>query len=425
MIHRHVLDNGLRVMWEDIASVRSVTIGVWVGVGSRYESAQNNGISHLIEHMLFKGTKNYSARQLAERFDSIGGQFNAFTSKEYTCYYAKVLDEHFPVALHLLSDMFFHSLLDQQELMKEKQVILEEIRMYEDTPDELVHELLAKAAFGTHPLGASVSGTKEALEAMGRDDLVNFMRQAYTPDNTVIAIAGHVPPDVLSQVEKAFSQFSTSRHALTTQKASFCQQHLFHAKETEQVHLCLGYPGLAYDDERLHAASILNNVFGGSMSSRLFQHIREDHGLAYSVFSYHTAHSREGLLAVYAGTAPEHGEKVLTMIQDIVEDIRQHGITEEELQKAREQIKGNLVLSLESTNSRMSRLGRNELLLGRHWSVDELLEKFNRITLEDVHQVAEEVFSASPAIAVVGSEDSLDHLQRALMTIQDDGGNTA
>src|SRR5690606_31731242 len=217
MIHRHVLDNGLRVMWEDIASVRSVTIGVWVGVGSRYESAQNNGISHLIEHMLFKGTKNFTARQLAEQFDSIGGQFNAFTSKEYTCYYAKVLDEHLPVALKLLADMYFHSLLDEQELAKEKQVIMEEIRMYEDTPDELVHELLAKASFGPHPLGASVSGTKEALESMSREDLLAFMRQAYTPDNTVIAIAGRIPSNVLSLVEEAFSQFSTIRHRLATE----------------------------------------------------------------------------------------------------------------------------------------------------------------------------------------------------------------
>ena len=424
MIHRHVLDNGLRVMIEEIASVRSVTIGVWVGAGSRYESQRMNGISHLIEHMLFKGTKNYTARQLAERFDSIGGQFNAFTSKEYTCYYAKVLDEHFPVALHLLAEMFFHSLLDEQELAKEKQVILEEIRMYEDTPDELVHELLAKAAFDRHPLGASVSGTKEALEAMGRGDLLAFMRQAYTPDNTVIAIAGRIQPDVLSLVEEAFSQFSTSHHTLSTQKAPFRRQTIFHPKETEQVHLCLGYPGLAFDDERLYSMSVLNNVFGGSMSSRLFQQIREDHGLAYSVFSYHTAHLQEGLFAVYAGTAPEHGETVLAMIQDIVEDIRNHGITEEELKKAREQIKGNLVLSLESTNSRMSRLGRNELLLGKHWSVDELLEKLNRITLEDVHEVAREVFQSLPAVAVVGGETPLAKLQRTFSRTNDDGGNT-
>lgn len=424
MIHRHVLDSGLRVMLEDMTSVRSVTIGVWVGVGSRYESPSLNGISHLIEHMLFKGTKNFTARQLAEQFDSIGGQFNAFTSKEYTCYYAKVLDEHLPVALKLLADMYFHSLLDEQELAKEKQVIMEEIRMYEDTPDELVHELLAKASFGPHPLGASVSGTKEALEAMSREDLLAFMRQAYTPDNTVIAIAGRIPSNVLSLVEEAFSQFSTIRHQLATEAASFRRQNILHLKETEQVHLCLGYPGLAYHDERLHALSILNNVFGGSMSSRLFQHIREDHGLAYSVFSYHTAHRMEGLFAVYAGTAPEQAEMVLSMIYDIVEDIRNNGISEKELTKAREQIKGNLVLSLESTNSRMSRLGRNELLLGQHWSVDELLEKLDRITLEDVHAVARDVFQSPPAIAAVGAEYSLIQLERSFSSTTDDGGNT-
>jgi len=423
MIHRHVLNSGLRVMLEEISSVRSVTIGIWVGAGSRYENERNNGVSHLIEHMLFKGTKKYTARQLAERFDSIGGQFNAFTSKEYTCYYAKVLDEHFPVALHLLSEMFFHSLLDEQELEKEKQVILEEIRMYEDTPDELVHELLAKASFGTHPLGASVSGTQEALLAMGRDDLLAFMQQAYTPENTVVAIAGHIPSNALQLVEEAFSQFSTSHEPFTTEKAAFSRQTIFHPKETEQVHLCLGYPGLALVDERLHTVSILNNVFGGSMSSRLFQRIREDHGLAYSIFSYHTAHLEEGLFAVYTGTSPEHSSSVLAMIKEIVEEIRVHGITDEELNKAREQIKGNLVLSLESTNSRMSRLGRNELLLGKHWSVDELLEKLNRVTREEVHAVAREIFASPPAFAVVGGGMTLDNLQRSFSTIMVDGGN--
>ncbi|OJF17415.1 MAG: zinc protease, partial [Bacillaceae bacterium G1] len=351
-----------------------------------------------------------------------GGQFNAFTSKEYTCYYAKVLDEHFPMALHLLSEMFFHSLLDEQELAKEKQVILEEIRMYEDTPDELVHELLAKAAFGAHPLGASVSGTKEALAAMQRDDLLEFMRQAYTPENTVIAIAGRIPPDVLQLVEEAFSQFSTSHEPFSTQRAPFCRQTILQPKETEQIHLCLGYPGLAIHDERIHTVSILNNIIGGSMSSRLFQRIREDHGLAYSIFSYHTAHLQEGLFAVYTGTSPEHGELVMAMIREIVEEICDEGITEEELKIAREQIKGNLVLSLESTNSRMSRLGRNELLLRRHWTVDEVLEKLNRITREDVLAVARDIFQDPPALAAVGGEASLAKLQHSFSRTMSDGG---
>ncbi len=416
MIYRHVLKNGLRVVIEEITSVRSVSIGVWVGAGSRYESKQVNGISHLIEHMLFKGTKHHTARQLAEKFDSIGGQVNAFTSKEYTCYYAKVLDDHFPYALELLADMYFHSLFEPEELEKEKQVILEEIKMYEDTPDELVHELLAKAAFDEHPLGASVTGTKEALGGMRRDDLIAYMRQTYTPDNTVIAIAGHISPDTLKLVEQAFSQFPATIHTLSEQKAGFHHQTIYYPKETEQVHLCLGFPGLSFEDERLYSLIVLNNILGGSMSSRLFQQIREDRGLAYSVYSYHSSFKHEGIFAIYAGTAPEHVETVLALTLDIIHQIRSNGIAEEELRKAREQIKGNLMLSLESTNSRMSRLGRNELLLGKHWSLDELLEKINRVTLEDVHEVAQAVFRDAPAVATVGEDEPLARLRQVLGT---------
>lgn len=416
MIYRHVLKNGLRVVIEELASVRSVSIGIWVGAGSRYESNQMNGISHLIEHMLFKGTKHHTARQLAEKFDSIGGQVNAFTSKEYTCYYAKVLDEHFPFALELLADMYFHSLFEPQELEKEKKVILEEIKMYEDTPDELVHELLAKAVFAEHPLGASVAGTKEALGELTREDLLRYMRQAYTPDNTVIAIAGHVRPDALELVEQAFSQFTSTIHTLSDQKADFHHRSIFYPKETEQVHLCLGFPGLSFKDERLYSLIALNNILGGSMSSRLFQQIREDCGLAYSVYSYHSPFKQEGIFAIYTGTAPEHVETVLKLTLDIVQQIRSHGITEEELRKAREQIKGNLMLSLESTNSRMSRLGRNELLLGKHWSLDELLAQLNRVTLEEVHEVAQAIFREPPAVATVGEDEQLAKLRRALGT---------
>lgn len=404
MIQKHLLSNGVRVVTEHIPSVRSVSIGIWIGTGSRYETSQNNGISHLIEHMLFKGTAQRSAKKLAEAFDRIGGQVNAFTAKECTCYYAKVLDEHAAYALEIMADMFFHSLLDPEELEKEKKVILEEIRMYEDTPDELVHDLLMEYVFGGHSLGYPIAGKPASLQKLTREDLLRFVKEQYTPENTVIAIAGNIQEGTLEVVEQLFGSFEGESSRPKIQSARFTPGVVRKVKDIEQAHLCLALPGYAVGDDRLYPLLVLNNILGGGMSSRLFQEVREERGLAYSIFSYHSAYLREGVFAVYSGTAPEQVEPLLEVVLEAFRRIYRHGVEEEELEVTKQQMKGSLLLGLESSSSRMNRLGKNELYLGRHLTLEQVLEKIESVTLEDVLEVARELFSKEAALSVVSPE---------------------
>ncbi|MBX6394302.1 MAG: insulinase family protein [Alicyclobacillaceae bacterium] len=402
LINRQQLANGLTVVVEEIPGIRSISMGIWVGTGSRYETPEINGISHLIEHMMFKGTETKSAKELAEVFDHVGGQVNAFTAKEYTCYYAKVLDLHFRRALETLADMFFHSQFDPEELAKERKVIVEEIRMYEDTPDELIHDLLAAAAWGAHPLGFNILGTEETLQRFEREDLMEYVGKRYTEANTVITIAGHVQADqAFETVRDLFGhRWNRTGERVSVTDPRFLPQRLTKVKQTEQEHLCLAVPGLPVDDPDLYALILLNNALGGSMSSRLFQSIREDKGMAYSIYSYHTSYRDTGLLGIYAGMAPEHLGEVMEEIRRICEDIADHGITEQELERGKEQVKGSLMLSLESTTSRMTRLGKNELLLGRHYTLDETIERIDAVTTEDVKRVASRLRAPMAAAAV-------------------------
>jgi predicted Zn-dependent peptidase len=409
LIDKETLPNGVRVVVEEIPSVRSVSLGIWVGTGSRYETPENNGISHFLEHMFFKGTKRYTARQLAEVFDGIGGQVNAFTSKEYTCYYAKVLDNHFRLALETLADMFFHSTFVPDELAKERKVVIEEIRMYEDTPDELVHDLVAQASFGEHPLGYNILGTEQTLSRFEREDLLQYIQANYTPDNTVVTVAGNVRmQDVLRLVEPLFQNHKGQRRWNGIRETpSFHYDKKIRNKQTEQAHICLATQGFASDTEQLYAMTLLNNALGGSMSSRLFQEIREERGMAYSVYSYHTAYRETGSFGIYVGTAPEQAQDVVDLIVEIVRKVAEQGITAEELTKGKEQVKGSLMLSLESTSSRMSRLGKNELILGRHISLDEMIAGIDHVTLDDIKEVAREVLSRPLALAAVGPFDDI------------------
>jgi predicted Zn-dependent peptidase len=407
VIVKHVLSNGIRVVAEKIPHVRSVALGIWVGAGSEKENKGNNGISHFIEHMMFKGTKTRTARQLAEAFDEIGGHVNAFTSKEMTCYYAKVLDQHLPTALEILTDMFFESVFAEAEIEKEKKVIIEEIRMVEDTPDDLVHELLSEAALSGHPLGWPVLGFEETVSSFTREDLIRYKETHYHPHNVVVSLAGNLPDDFLEQVEQAFASHQGPNREDKIAAPVFKSGVKVRQKATEQTHLCLGFPGLSYGDSRLYTLILLNNVLGGNMSSRLFQEIREERGLAYSVFSYHSAHRETGLFAIYAGTKHGQEDEVYDCIMDTLDDVRQKGLTDAELKKAKEQLKGSLMLSLESTNNRMSRLGRNELLLGRHLSLDEIIESVEKITLEDVNQLAREIFSGQMSLALISPNGKL------------------
>ncbi|WP_219836708.1 pitrilysin family protein [Paenibacillus sp. R14(2021)] len=405
-MNNYTLSNGLRVVVEYIPTCRSVSFGIWVKTGSRNETPENNGISHFIEHMLFKGTERHSAKDIADLFDGIGGNVNAFTAKEYTCYFAKVLDQHLPIAVDALADMFFNSQMDAAELGKEKNVILEEIAMYEDTPDDKVHDEASRAAYGDHPLAYSILGLEERLNAMDGDFLRGYMNGHYRIDNTVIAVAGNVEEAALLELlEKHFSGFKTtgSEPALTV--PAFSGNYLFHKKKTEQNHICISFPGCSIADPQLYAMILLNNAIGGGMSSRLFQEIREKRGLAYSVYSYHTSYADSGLFTVYAGTAPKQTKDVLDLTLEQMHDLAVKGLTDAELHRGKEQLKGSLILSLESTSSRMNRLGKNELMLGRHYTLDEMLERIDAVHMNDIREVTKRMLSVPFAVAMVGSND--------------------
>lgn len=404
-MEKFVLENGLRIVTEVIPTYRSVSFGIWVKTGSRRETEQNRGISHFVEHMLFKGTERYSAKDIADIFDGIGGNVNAFTSKEYTCYHFKVLDQHLPLAMEVLADMFYRSKLDAEEMEREKNVILEEIAMYEDTPDDLVHDLIARAAYGDHPLGYPILGDAKALKSMEPSHLREYMNRHYTADNTVISMAGNIGPEAVELVRRHFGGEGRTGGEAYEASPDFHSGVVFHEKNTEQNHLCLALPGLRVDHENMYGMAILNNLIGGSMSSRLFQEVRENRGLAYSVYSYHSAHIDSGMFIIYVGTAPGQTKEALNVTLDVLEKIRTGEISEAELARGKEQLKGNLILSLESSGSRMNRMGKNELLVGRHYSLDEMIGRIDAVTADDVRNVIGMMFSRPFAVALVGGSD--------------------
>lgn len=402
MIYRHTAQNGLRIVLEPIPAVRSVTIGIWVLTGSRNENKENNGISHFLEHMLFKGTKKRSAKDIAEAFDSIGGEINAFTSKEYTCYYAKVLDTHKEFALEVLADMFFESVFDEEELEKEKKVVLEEIKMDEETPDDIIHDLLSAATYGEHPLGYPILGREQTLNSFTPADLRKYIKERYTPDNIVISVAGNTEEDFIGKIEATFGHFQGKvRHEKSEKEPIFLPEHLMRKKDTEQAHFCLGYKGLAVNDADLYSIILLNNAMGGSMSSRLFQEVREDRGLAYSVFSFHSSYLDNGLLTIYAGTSVDQLGLLRKTISETIDKLFSEGLTDKELFNNKEQFKGSLVLSLESTNSRMSRNARNELLLKKHKTIDEMINEIDAISMESTRRVVETISQVSSSSALI------------------------
>lgn len=407
LIKKYTCSNGVRIVLENIPTVRSVAIGVWIGAGSRNEDKSNNGVSHFLEHMFFKGTTNRTAKEIAESFDSIGGQVNAFTSKEYTCYYAKVLDEHSGHALEVLADMFFNSTFDDNELKKEQNVVYEEIKMYEDTPDDIVHDILSKASYGDHPLAYPILGTEETLGTFNGDTLRDYMDKYYTPDNVVISIAGNVEESFIKEVENKFGHYESNYSKPEYQIPTFIDEKLSRKKETEQAHLCLGFNGLQIGHEHVYDLIIMNNILGGSMSSRLFQDVREEQGLAYSVFSYHSAFLDNGLLTIYGGTGSHQLDRLFDTIQSTLNVFKNEGITEKELNNCKEQLKGSLMLSLESTNSRMSRNGKNELMLRRHRSLDEILDNISKVTMQRVNDLSNNIFTDDYSVALISPDGKL------------------
>lgn len=401
VIEKHTSINGIRIVLEEVPHVRSVSIGVWVFTGSRDEIIEENGISHFIEHMLFKGTKTRTAQQIAEAFESIGGQVNAFTSKEYTCYYARVLDTYKEFAIDILSDMFFHSTFQEDELVREKKVVLEEVKMYEDTPDDVIHDLLADASFQGHSLGRTIIGTEQHIKAFSKEKIIAYMDEKYTPNNVVISVAGNVDSSFIPMIEDHFNQFTNDQQPKKSIKPPFTNNHLTRNKEVEQAHLCYGFEGLSVQDEYLMSMNIVNNILGGGMNSRLFQEIREKQGLAYSVFSFHQPYVDSGLLTIYAGVNKSELSLLEKTIEVILEQLVADGLTEKEIQHSKQRLKGSLVLGLENTSSRMHRNGRNELLMKRHRTIDEMMAEIDLVDSEKTRFVIDQVLNGNRSSALI------------------------
>lgn len=397
------LNNGLKVVCEKIPYVKSVSVGVWVGVGSRSESRLQNGLSHFIEHMLFKGTKTRTARQIAEEADYIGGHLNAFTSRECTCYYGSVVDTYFEDILCILSDMYKNSLFDKKDIELERGVILEEISMYEDSPEDLALDLLSETAW-KGSLGASVSGTAELVSGFGRQEITEFLAKYYNAGNTVISVAGSFDEvKIFEIIDKYFGDIAGGECYTDYEAVGFTGGKVKREKDIEQAHLCLGFPGVPQNDKQLYALSVLNNIFGSGMSSRLFQNIRESSGLAYSVYSAPESLKNAGMFLVYAGLSPQNVDIVRDMILSEIKKIKQDGVSDYELEKAVHQIVGSFTMNMESVSARMNLMGKNQLLYNHIKTPDEILKKVTDVNKKQINEVIERIFGGDMAESLVVS----------------------
>ena len=402
MVTREVLGTGLRLITESMPHVRSVSIGVWLTRGSRHETAELGGIAHFVEHMLFKGTGTRSAEDIAQSIDSIGGQLDAFTAKEYASYYIKVLDEHLPTAIDLLSDIVMNPRMDADDLDKEKKVILEEIKMVEDTPDDLVHELFTQHFWEGHALGRPILGSKESVESFTPATLRDYFSNVYVAPNLIVSAAGNVEHARLRElVERAFASLPTARAAFEDAVPVVVPQVLVRSKELEQSHVCLGAGSYPQNHGDRYVSYILNTLLGGSMSSRLFQNVREKRGLAYAVFSGLSAYRDAGNITIYAGCANEAVPEVVDLCVEELRILKNTPVPEAELRRAKDHLKGSLMLSLENTASRMSHLARQEIYFERHFGLDETLAGVERVTTADLTRVATDLFANSSLAATV------------------------
>ena len=404
MYRKTTLGNGIRIITEAMPYVRSASLGIWADVGSAAERREQRGISHLVEHMLFKGTQRRSARDIAETMDGVGGNLNAFTDKEATCYYAKVIDHHVPLAIDVLADMFLHSTFAPEELLKEQKVVLEEIRMYDDSPDDMIHDLFTRTMWRGSDLGEPTIGYAETVSALTSDDLRRHLAARYAPDAVVFAAAGNVEHDaVVELVERAFAEHRGSATSPVPDRPELTPATLVHRKDTEQAYIVLGTRGLAVADDRRYVLSVLDTVLGGGMSSRLFQEIREKRGLAYSVYSFQQGYRGAGLLGISAGTAPESAQECIDVIIDELGRMAERGPTAAEVSLASEHLKGSLTLSLEASASRMIRLGRNEFNLGGQVAIEEIERSIDAVDVDAVWSLARELFDpASVGLCVLG-----------------------
>jgi len=408
-IVRDVLGNGLRLLTERMSQVRSISIGVWLTRGSRHETAERGGIAHFVEHMLFKGTGTRTAEDIAQAIDSIGGQLDAFTAKEYASYYIKVLDEHLPLAIDILSDIVRNPAFSPDDIEREKKVVVEEIKMVEDTPDDLVHEIFTQGFWENHPLGRPILGTKETVESLNTDLLRDYFRRAYTAKNLIVSAVGNLEhAHVRDLVDEKFGSLAEPGEHVLDEAPRVVPKVVIRSKELEQSHVCLGVGSYPQNHEDRYSSYVLNTLLGGSMSSRLFQNVREKRGLAYAVFSGLSAYRDAGSFTIYAGCSNEAVGEVIDLVVEEMRGVKNAAVPAAELQRSKDHLKGSLMLSLENTASRMSHLARQEIYFDRQFGLDETLQGIERVTAADVQRVATDLFrNGSLSATVLGNVNGL------------------
>ncbi len=420
---RTILPSGLRIVTEEVSTVRSATFGVWVNVGSRDETSPDAGATHFLEHLLFKGTKTRTAMEISSSIEAVGGEMNAFTGKEYTCFYARVIDVDLPLAVDVISDLITSSVVAASDVDAERNVVLEEIAMRDDDPSDLIHDLYLEAYYGDSELGRPILGTIDSIKGMSRNSVFNYYKKRYRPEDLVIAVAGNIKhKKVVRMVEEAMSKDNfldvpsakPNLRAATHSKVPGVGKVGILDKKTEQAHLLLGGQGVERNDDRRFALSVLASALGGGMSSRLFQEVREKRGLAYSVYSYVQQFAGSGTLAFYAGCQPSKAVEVVKIIRDITMDVAEHGLTEEEITRAKGAVSGSLVLSQEDTGSQMSRIGKSELVYGEVMTFDEILSRVKSVTPADVRAIASEILPKPSTLAIVGPFKSASKFEKVI-----------
>lgn len=405
------LQNGIRVVAEKIDNLKSVSIGVWVGNGSRHEKLCENGISHFIEHMLFKGTGKRDALQIARAIDDVGGQLNAFTAREYTCFYTKTLDAHAPIAIDVLSDMLFNSSLLEEEMDKERRVVLEEISLYEDSPEDLVYDLASKAAWGDTSMGRTILGTKETLDGINSDIMRKYIKTHYTSKNIIISVSGNYGDGFFEMLDECFGAQSLSDNELELPQAPYTPSNLVKTKDIEQVQLVAGFKGIDVMDESVYSLLVFNNVFGSGMSSRLFQNIREKRGLVYSVCAGHSAYINTGIFDISAGMSPENVTEVAELITEEIKRVKREKLSSDEVERAKEQLKGSYILSYESTGARMQGAGRSLLLNKPIRTQEEALREIEAVNTDTVAEIIDKVLDTDTlCTAAVGPIENVNNL---------------
>lgn len=403
----HTLSNGLTIIGEEIPYLKSITLGIWVNAGSRIEEENNAGISHFIEHMLFKGTKNRTSKELASTIDNLGGQINAFTSKECTCFYVKLLDEHISIGVDVLSDMILNSLFDSEEIDKERQVILEELKMYEDSPEDLSYDLLTENIYKTDGLGMNIIGTKESLYNINRENILEYFNKYYVASNCVISMSGNFNfEEMIELIEDKFNNLPQGEVKVEVTKPEFHPCFIAKNKDTEQVNLAMSLKAIPLENrEDAYALSIVNNIFGGSISSRLFQNIRENKGLVYSIYSAPSLYRKTGELGIYASMSNENLKKVYNLVLEEIDNLRINGLTEQEIKESKEQLKGSYILGLESTSSRMMSIGKAMLLMKEVKNPNDIIESINNIDKERIDLIIDKVFNKENiGVCIVGKD---------------------